>query len=97
MTAADPYVYWSADQIARASDCPLTAVQIHWPLIVHELDLCGIYTPSVCIGVIGTTAIEGASTFTPVREAYYLGEPEPPRATARRCPTTPSMDAGMSN
>jgi len=94
MTAADPYVYWSADQIARASDCPLTAVQTHWPMVAHELDLCGIYTPSVCIGVIGTTAIEGASTFTPVREAYYLGEPEPAESHRKTLPYYPFYGRG---
>lgn len=76
MSDTDPYLYWNAQAIAEASDCPLANVQANWPLIAHELALCEIYTPNVCVGVIGTTAIEGASTFEPVREGCYLGEPE---------------------
>ena len=94
MSDTDPYQYWSAQAIAEASDCPLTAVQTHWPLIVHELDLCGIYTPNICIGVIGTTAIEGASTFTPVREGCYLGEPEPAEEHRKTLPYYPFYGRG---
>lgn len=74
---ADPWAWWSADQIAAACDSPLENVRDTWPRIWEQLGHCGIATPNVAIGVQGTTAIEGASTFAPVREAYYLGEPEP--------------------
>lgn len=74
---ADPWDYWSAEAIAAASDCPLENVQAHWPRVWEQLGHCSIQTPNVAIGVIGTTAIEGASTFAPVREGCYLGEPEP--------------------
>jgi len=73
----DPFDWWTAEQIALACECPLANVQEHWPRIVGQLEACGINTPNVQIGVQGTTAIEGASTFEPVREGCYLGEPEP--------------------
>jgi hypothetical protein len=74
---ADPWAWWPAEEIADASDCPLANVQANWPKIFEQLGHCSIQTPNVAIGVIGTTAIEGASTFAPVSEGCYLGEPEP--------------------
>jgi hypothetical protein len=92
--ASDPWGYWSAERIAVASGCPRAAVQTHWPLIAHELALCGIATPNVAIGVIGTTAIEGGSTFTPVREGCYLGEPEPAESHRQTLPYYPFYGRG---
>jgi hypothetical protein len=74
---ADPFQFWSADQIAVASECPLDAVSENWPKIVAQLDLAGINERAVQMAVIGTVAIETASTFRPDREGCYLGEPEP--------------------
>lgn len=90
----DPWQYWSAAQIASASECPLGNVQENWPLIVDELADCLIYTPNVCIGVIGTTAIEGASTFAPVKEGCYLGEPEPAETHRKTLPYYPYFGRG---
>lgn len=92
--STDPYAYWSAERIAEASDCPPGNVSTNWPLIVHELIACGIYTPNVCIGVIGTTAIEGASSFAPVREGCYLGEPEPAESHRKTLPYYPFYGRG---
>jgi hypothetical protein len=74
---ADPWQWWSAEAIAEATRCPVENVREHWPRIVAQLELCGINTPNVQIGVQGTTAIESASTFAPVKEGCFLGEPEP--------------------
>ena len=73
----EPFEWWSAESIALACACPLDNVQEHWPLIFEQMRLCGIQTPNVAIGVMGTTAIESASHFAPVKEGFYLGEPEP--------------------
>lgn len=73
----DPWEHWSASQIAEAAQVPQANVEATWPHVVAQLDLCGINRPAVQIGVIGTMAHETGSSFLPVREAYYLGEPEP--------------------
>ena len=71
---ADPYQYFTADQIAAASSCPVNNVTIHWPKIVGQLELALIADRPVQIAAIGTTAIESASQFAPVREAFWLDE-----------------------
>lgn len=73
---ADPYEHFPADRIAAASACPVGNVLEHWPKIVAQLEHCGINERPVQVAVIGTTAIESASQFAPVREAFYLGEPK---------------------
>jgi hypothetical protein len=73
----EPFDWWTADAIAEATRCPIENVVEHWPRIFAQLGLCGIQRPNVGLGVIGTTAIESASNFSPVREGCYLGEPEP--------------------
>lgn len=78
----DAFEWWSAEAIADATRCPIENVVANWPLIFAQLGHCGIQTPNVGIGVIGTTAIESASTFAPVSEGCFLGEPEP--ATSHR-------------
>jgi predicted chitinase len=72
---ADPWEYFPAEALAAATECPLENVRTNWPRIVEQLDLCGINQPLVQIGMAGTIAKESASTFLPVREAFYLGEP----------------------
>ena len=69
--------FWDAATIARITDCPVDAVEGNWPRIAGQLALCGIDDRPVQMAMIGTVAIESASTFRPVREAFYLGEPEP--------------------
>lgn len=71
---ADPYQYFTADQIASASACPVANVREHWPRMVAQLELALIADRPVQIAAIGTTAIESASTFAPVREAFWLDE-----------------------
>jgi predicted chitinase len=64
----DPWQWWTAAQIARATGSPLPAVQENWPLIADALDRRGIYTRDVARGVLATIAIETASTFEPIHE-----------------------------
>jgi len=70
----DPWQFWDAAAIARATQCPQENVESDWPAIFAELSARGIATQSVCGGVIGTVAIETASTFKPVREAFWEDE-----------------------
>lgn len=71
---ADPYQFWSAQQIAAASGCPPESVPLNWPGIVAALDALGISDRPTQVAAIGTIAIETASTFAPVREAFWLDE-----------------------
>lgn len=70
----DPYEFWSAETIAAVTKCPLDAVTEHWPKLVEQLGHCGIVDKPVQMAMIGTVAIETASTFAPVREAFWLDE-----------------------
>lgn len=67
-------LWWPLELISQLSQCPLDQVAAHWPLIAQALEQRGLNDRLVCAGVIGTIAIETASTFAPVREAYYLGD-----------------------
>lgn len=73
----DPWAWWSAERIAEAAQVPANAVRENWPRLVEQMTHAGIYEPNVARAVIGTIAKESASTFRPVREAFFLGEPEP--------------------
>lgn len=70
----NPYEHFTAEQIADASDCPIEHVRAGWPKIVEQLVHCGTNDKPTQIAAIGTIAIETASTFQPVREAYWLDE-----------------------
>lgn len=65
---ADPWKFWSPAAIALATQCPEDAVEANWPLIADALERRGIYDRDVCLGVLGTVAIETASTFRPIHE-----------------------------
>jgi hypothetical protein len=65
---ASPFEFWSADRIAAITLCPEPAVREHWPIIAAALDRRGIYDRDVSMGVLGTVAIETASTFRPIHE-----------------------------
>lgn len=73
----NPWEFFTAEQIAEVTSCPLENVQANWPRLTAQLDLCGLNERATQVAMIGTVAIESASTFLPVREAFYLGEPEP--------------------
>lgn len=66
--------FWDADTIAWATRCPKANVLSDWPLLVGSLARFGINDRAVQAALIGTVAIETASTFKPVREAYWLDD-----------------------
>jgi hypothetical protein len=70
----DPWAYWSANEIAIVCHAPQANVETHWPRICAALAERGIDDRLVQAAAIGTIAIETASTFTPVREAFWLSE-----------------------
>jgi hypothetical protein len=72
---SDPWRHFTADAIAAASACPVANVREHWPRMVAQLEHALIADRPVQVAVIGTTAIESASSFAPVKEGFYLGEP----------------------
>lgn len=74
MSTSEPYAFWSAETIAQAAGCPIEAVSSHWPRLIEQLGHCGIDDRPTQVAMIGTVAIESASTFSPVREAFWLSE-----------------------
>lgn len=70
----DPWQWWDARTIAAVSSAPIESVVVHWPILVSSLDELGINDRAVQAATIGTVAIETASTFRPVREAYWLDD-----------------------
>jgi hypothetical protein len=79
----DPWRYWTAEQIAAATNCPLANVTANWPRIVEQLDHCNLAdNRNVYAAILGIVAHETASTFTPLHEygspadwAGYSGGP----------------------
>jgi hypothetical protein len=71
---SDAWSQWSAETIAAATGCPVEAVRTNWPLLYSALEARAIADAPVCAAVIGTVAVETASTFAPVREAFWLSE-----------------------
>jgi predicted chitinase len=73
----DPFEFFTAEQIAEITRCPLGSVRDNWPRLVAQMVHCGINDRPTQIAMFATIAIESANTFRPVREAFFLGEPEP--------------------
>ena len=71
---SDPWRWWSAETISAITQCPQASVEAAWPLIHAALDARGAASPASCAAAIGTIAIETASTFKPVREAFWMPE-----------------------
>lgn len=65
---------WSPSTLAAISQCPVENISTAWPAIHQALEARGIASDAVCAAAIGTIAIETASTFRPVREAFWLSE-----------------------
>ncbi len=74
MPPPDAFQFFSAEQIAEMTSCPLASVAEHWPKLVEQLDHCDINDRPTQIAMFGTVAIETASTFRPVREAFWLSQ-----------------------
>lgn len=70
----DPWQYWDAATIATAANCPQTGVERTWPALHHELVIRNQGSKNTQAAAVGTTAIESAHTFLPVREAFWLSE-----------------------
>lgn len=66
--------YWTAQQIADATACPVAAITEHWPRIYEQMRKCGETDRATQVAMLGIVAIETASTFEPVREAFWLDE-----------------------
>ena len=62
------------DLVAKIIHCPRSAVTKNLEVIYSALNRRGMLTTDIAIGVLGTIAIETASTFEPVAEAYWLGQ-----------------------
>jgi hypothetical protein len=69
-----PWQFWSADIICRITQSPLANVQQNWPLVHAALAEQGMADRPVLIAALGTVSIESASTFEPVREAFWMSE-----------------------
>ena len=70
----NPWEYWSAEQIAAATACPVADITENWPKLYEALAAHAINGKLEQQAAIATTAIETASTFRPVREAFWLSE-----------------------
>jgi len=70
----DPWEWFSAEQIASITNCPVDAVRANWPRLVEQLGHCGNNSRPTQIALAATVAIESARTFEPVREAFWLDE-----------------------
>jgi len=70
----DAWHFFTAEQIAEVTSCPIDAIRDAWPRLVGQFELCGINDRAVQVAAMGTIAIETASTFAPVREAFWLDE-----------------------
>lgn len=71
---SDPWAYWSPATISSVCNAPLDNVELHWPAIHAALVELGIGDRPVQAAAIATVTIESASSFAPVREAYWLSE-----------------------
>ncbi|MBM2809903.1 MAG: hypothetical protein HW416_662 [Chloroflexi bacterium] len=68
----DAFGVWSAAEIAGVTGCPKRNIELYWPLVFDALTSRGQASIRSCAGAIGTVAIETASNFASVEEAYWL-------------------------
>jgi hypothetical protein len=73
-TAPTCWGFWSADALHTVTQCPMDHVSAAWPAVYAALESKGIASQAVCAAAVATIAIETASTFQPVREAFWLDE-----------------------
>ena len=66
----DPWEYWDAAAICRATSCPVANIQANWPLVHAIMHQLGIASRNSQGAMIATIAIETASSFLPRRELY---------------------------
>lgn len=72
LSSLNPWEHWDAATIARVANCPRQGVETSWPLLHQALLAIGQGSKNSLAAAIGTMAIETASTFMPVREAFYI-------------------------
>lgn len=63
---------WPSELVAQAAQTNLAGTQHNWPIVYDVARRWEMDSPLCLVGIIGTIATETASTFAPVREAYYL-------------------------
>ncbi len=66
--SSKPWAYWSPEILASTLQCPLGAVEAHWPRLVEQLVLAGIDSLATRVALLGTVAIETAHEFAPIHE-----------------------------
>lgn len=76
----DTWSIWTADEIANISQCNRNNIQDNFPLVFSALKSFNQWSPRSCAAAIGTISIETASSFLPVREAYYIYSQDPAEA-----------------
>lgn len=69
-----PWGIWTPDEIATAAQVPVQAVKDNWPFVYEAMVKYHVDTVYSMVGMIGTIAKESASTFAPVKEAFWLSE-----------------------
>jgi putative chitinase len=69
---AGAFAVWSAAQIAGVTECPKASIVLYWPLVFSALQSRNQASVRSCAGAIGTIAIETASRFASVEEAFWL-------------------------
>lgn len=72
--SSEAWQWWTPEQIAACTQCPLESVHTNWPLLWEALEAFRMTDYEVALGILGTVAVETAHTFEPVREAYWLSE-----------------------
>lgn len=80
----NPWQWWTSNQIAEIAGVEIAGVWEHWPMVARALGARGIWEREIAAGVIGTMAIETASTMRPVEEAYWLKGPNGEETAAWR-------------
>lgn len=84
----------TADEIARATGCPASAVRANWPLLGAALADRGITGRAIEVMTAATIALETAYRFAPIREFgsdKYLAKYDT-GALAKRLGNTPEAD-----
>lgn len=70
---ANPWQFWTAQQIAAATGAPAAKISAAWPLLADALDTIGIYDRLVSIAALATVRVETGKAFAPIEE-YASGD-----------------------
>lgn len=65
---ADPWQWWTPEQLADALGANLDHVRLYWPKLAEQLGNASIYDRWTAIAVLGTIAVEVGSRFEPIPE-----------------------------